>query len=130
MRIINKIDQHLISDYLKPHPFNKFSEQPIMNIKNDNVVWIEAGNYAERAAELRIALRKPIPTGHNDFWIPFNTPNGEPMGWMRFSFITTVFNSTMFGASEWRPASSPAPAEQDLLPLPVAYVPEGFSPPL
>lgn len=100
-------------------PFNVGSE-----------VWIEAGNDPTRAAELRISLSEGVPTGHGDFWIPICSPSGEPMGWMRFGFITTMRGATVFGATEWRPASEPAPAEQTMLPLPVNHVPEGFAPPL
>lgn len=111
--------QRMLYEQAPDIPFNKGSK-----------VWIEAGNDPTRAAELRISLSEGVPTGHGDFWVPICSPDGEPMGWMRFGFITTMFGSTVFGASEWRPAYEPAPAERTMLPLPVNHVPEGFAPPL
>ncbi|MBN0963091.1 hypothetical protein ACSYGH_30335 [Pseudomonas aeruginosa] len=53
-------------------------------------VWIEAGHRSDRGAELRIAFGEPLPNGYADFWIPFSGPDGNALGWLRFSYITTV----------------------------------------
>lgn len=93
-------------------------------------VWIEAGNYSDRGAELRIAFKEALPNGFADFWIPVSQPNGDALGWLQFSYIASVFTESIFAATGWRPAHDPAPSEQSVLPLPLTYVPEGFAPPL
>ncbi|MDF5977856.1 hypothetical protein P4114_06145 [Pseudomonas aeruginosa] len=75
-------------------------------------VWIEAGHRSDRAAELRIAFGEPLPHGYADFWIPFSGPDGNALGWLRFSYITTVREKPMFTACEWRSASELAPAKR------------------
>lgn len=82
-------------------------------------VWIEAGHRSDRGAELRIAFGEPLPNGYADFWIPFSGPDGNALGWLRFSYITTVREKSLFTASEWRSAGEPAPAEENRLDLPV-----------
>ncbi len=82
-------------------------------------VWIEAGHRSDRAAELRIAFGEPLPHGYADFWIPFSGPDGNALGWLRFSYITTVREKSLFTACEWRSAGEPAPAEESRLPLPI-----------
>lgn len=95
------------------------------------IVWIEAGNYSDRGAELRIKFNAgTLLNGFEDFWVPLSQPNGEALGWLRFSYITSVFTESVFAATGWRPAHDPAPSEQSVLPLPVVYLPEGFAPPL
>ncbi|MDS9965053.1 hypothetical protein, partial [Pseudomonas aeruginosa] len=71
-------------------------------------VWIEAGHRSDRGAELRIAFGGPLPHGYADFWIPFSGPDGNALGWLRFSYITTVREKSLFTASEWRSAGEPA----------------------
>ncbi|HCA6404118.1 TPA: hypothetical protein MXV29_006706, partial [Pseudomonas aeruginosa] len=82
-------------------------------------VWIEAGHRSDRGAELRIAFGEPLPNGYADFWIPFSGPDGNALGWLRFSYITTVREKSLFTACEWRSAGEPAPAEESRLPLPI-----------
>ncbi|MGX7844357.1 hypothetical protein, partial [Pseudomonas aeruginosa] len=82
-------------------------------------VWIEAGHRSGRGAELRIAFGEPLPHGYADFWIPFSGPDGNALGWLRFSYITTVREKSLFTACEWRSAGEPAPAEENRLDLPV-----------
>lgn len=91
-------------------------------------VWIEAGHYSDRGAELRIAFGEPLPRGYADFWIPFSGPDGSALGWLRFSYITTVREKAMFTACEWRSASEPAPAKESRLDLPMDSLPGGFAP--
>ncbi|HHG4749871.1 TPA: hypothetical protein ACWV9D_000452 [Pseudomonas aeruginosa] len=91
-------------------------------------VWIEAGHRSDRGAELRIAFGEPLPHGYADFWIPFSGPDGNALGWLRFSYITTVREKPMFTACEWRSASEPAPAKESRLDLPMDSLPEGFAP--
>ncbi|MDF5900229.1 hypothetical protein P4154_30095 [Pseudomonas aeruginosa] len=91
-------------------------------------VWIEAGHRSDRAAELRIAFGEPLPHGYADFWIPFSGPDGNALGWLRFSYITTVREKSMFTACEWRSASEPAPAKERRLDLPMDWLPKGFEP--
>ncbi|MBN0154408.1 hypothetical protein JTL60_32635, partial [Pseudomonas aeruginosa] len=91
-------------------------------------VWIEAGHRSDRGAELRIAFGEPLPNGYADFWIPFSGPDGNALGWLRFSYITTVREKSLFTASEWRSAGEPAPAEENRLDLPVDPLPGGFAP--
>lgn len=91
-------------------------------------VWIEAGHRSDRGAELRIAFGGPLPHGYADFWIPFSGPGGNALGWLRFRYLTTVRQKSLFAAIEWRSASEPAPPEQDCLPLPLDLLPVGFSP--
>ncbi|HCI4018109.1 hypothetical protein [Pseudomonas aeruginosa] len=91
-------------------------------------VWIEAGHRSDRGAELRIAFREPLPHGYADFWIPFSGPDGNALGWLRFSYITTVREKSLFTACEWRSAGEPAPAEESRLDLPVDPLPGGFAP--
>ncbi|MEA8513374.1 hypothetical protein, partial [Pseudomonas aeruginosa] len=91
-------------------------------------VWIEAGHRSDRGAELRIAFGEPLPSGYADFWIPFSGPDGSALGWLRFSYITTVREKSLFTASEWRSAGEPAPAEESRLDLPIDSLPGGFVP--
>ncbi|MEA8532218.1 hypothetical protein PZS75_30510, partial [Pseudomonas aeruginosa] len=91
-------------------------------------VWIEAGHRSDRGAELRIAFGEPLPNGYADFWIPFSGPDGNALGWLRFSYITTVREKSLFTASEWRSAGEPAPAEESRLDLPMDPLPGGFAP--
>ncbi|MCU8993070.1 hypothetical protein, partial [Pseudomonas aeruginosa] len=91
-------------------------------------VWIEAGHRSDRAAELRIAFGEPLPHGYADFWIPFSGPDGNALGWLRFSYITTVREKPMFTACEWRSASELAPAKESRLDLPMDWLPKGFAP--
>ncbi|MGU5247496.1 hypothetical protein [Pseudomonas aeruginosa] len=91
-------------------------------------VWIEAGHRSDRGAELRIAFGEPLPNGYADFWIPFSGPDGNALGWLRFSYITTVREKSLFTASEWRSAGEPAPAEENRLDLPMDPLPGGFAP--
>ncbi|MFK1245254.1 hypothetical protein ACIUWX_31915 [Pseudomonas aeruginosa] len=91
-------------------------------------VWIEAGHRSDRGAELRIAFGEPLPHGYADFWIPFSGPDGNALGWLRFSYITTVREKPMFTACEWRAASEPAPAKASRLDLPMDSLPGGFVP--
>ncbi|MGE1493489.1 hypothetical protein [Pseudomonas aeruginosa] len=91
-------------------------------------VWIEAGHRSDRGAELRIAFGGPLPHGYADFWIPFSGPDGNALGWLRFSYITTVREKSLFTASEWRSAGEPAPAEESRLDLPMDPLPGGFAP--
>ncbi|HHQ2758079.1 TPA: hypothetical protein ACSPMO_004846 [Pseudomonas aeruginosa] len=93
-------------------------------------VWIEAGHRSDRGAELRIAFGGPLPHGYADFWIPFSGPDGNALGWLRFSYITTVREKSLFTACEWRSAGEPAPAEENRLDLPVEPLPGGFAPAL
>ncbi|HFT1876449.1 TPA: hypothetical protein RG893_000312 [Pseudomonas aeruginosa] len=93
-------------------------------------VWIEAGHRSGRGAELRIAFGEPLPHGYADFWIPFSGPDGNALGWLRFSYITTVREKSLFTACEWRSAGEPAPAEENRLDLPVEPLPGGFAPAL
>lgn len=82
-------------------------------------VWLEYARTAEHGCELMIRFSEPLPTGHGAFWLPISTANGALAGWMRFAYVTTVRTETIFAGAEWRPATEPAPAEQDiLLPLP------------
>lgn len=90
--------------------------------------WIEAGHRSDSGAELRLAFADPLPTGHNPFWVPFSTPDGTALGWMQFSYLTTVRQKSQFAATAWRSAAEPAPPEQDVLPLPLDLLPAGFSP--
>ncbi|MGF2571990.1 hypothetical protein ACQUUB_32025, partial [Pseudomonas aeruginosa] len=83
-----------------------------------------------RGAELRIAFGEPLPHGYADFWIPFSGPDGNALGWLRFSYITTVREKSLFTACEWRSAGEPAPAEENRLDLPVEPLPGGFAPAL
>lgn len=93
----------------------------------DADVWIELGRCG-LGAELRITLKEsPIPD-LGDFWIPFSAPTGEALGWLRFSYITSMRETLVYGSTEWRPACEPAPPEQVRLYLPIARQPEGFSP--
>lgn len=91
-------------------------------------VWIEAGHSSASGAELRIAVGEALAGGHKDFWIPFSGPDGSALGWMRFRYITTVRQKSLFAASEWRSANEPAPPEQDRLPLPLSPSLAWFSP--
>ncbi|HBN8473941.1 TPA: hypothetical protein L3709_006135 [Pseudomonas aeruginosa] len=91
-------------------------------------VWIEAGHRSDRGAELRIAFGEPLPHGYADFWIPFSGPGGNALGWLRFSYITTVREKSLFTACEWRSAGEPAPAKENRLDLPVDPLPGGFAP--
>ncbi|HCL4186265.1 hypothetical protein [Pseudomonas aeruginosa] len=91
-------------------------------------VWIEAGHRSDRGAELRIAFGGPLPHGYADFWIPFSGPDGNALGWLRFSYITTVREKSLFTACEWRSVGEPAPAEENRLDLPVDPLPGGFAP--
>ncbi|EPB6570738.1 TPA: hypothetical protein VDW53_006145 [Pseudomonas aeruginosa] len=91
-------------------------------------IWIEAGHRSDRGAELRIAFGGPLPNGYADFWIPFSGPDGSALGWLRFSYITTVREKSLFTASEWRSAGEPAPAEESRLDLPMDSLPGGFAP--
>ncbi|MBN1015611.1 hypothetical protein JTM58_31965 [Pseudomonas aeruginosa] len=91
-------------------------------------VWIEAGHRSDRGAELRIAFGEPLPNGYADFWIPFSGPDGNALGWLRFSYITTVREKPMFTACEWRSAGEPAPAKENRLDLPMDPLPGGFAP--
>ncbi|MCT5282841.1 hypothetical protein LZL19_31835, partial [Pseudomonas aeruginosa] len=91
-------------------------------------VWIEAGHRSDRGAELRIAFGGPLPHGYADFWIPFSGPDGNALGWLRFSYITTVRKKSLFTACEWRSAGEPAPAEESRLDLPVDPLLGGFAP--
>lgn len=90
--------------------------------------WIEAGHHSDSGAELRLAFAGPLPTGHSPFWIPISAPDGSALGWMQFGYLTTVRQKSLFGATAWRSANESAPPEQDVLPLPLALLPAGFSP--
>lgn len=91
-------------------------------------VWIEVGHHCERGGELRIAFKEsPLPD-YADFWVPFSAPTGEALGWLRFTYVTSIREVSVFAATEWRPASEPAPAEQVRLPLPLSPLLAGFSP--
>lgn len=109
---------------------NSTSNQPIEDVTGwpTAEVWIEAGHYSDRGAELRIAFGEPLPNGYRDFWIPFSGPDGGALGWMRFCYLTTVHQKSLFAATEWRSASEPAPPQQVCLPLPLDLLPAGFSP--
>lgn len=90
--------------------------------------WIEAGHKSDTGAELRLAFAEPLPTGHKPFWVPFSAPDGSALGWLQFSYLTTVRQKSHFAATAWRSASEPAPLEQDVLPLPLALLPADFAP--
>lgn len=90
-------------------------------------VWIEVGHQPDRGGELRIAFKEsPLP-GYADFWVPFSAPTGEALGWLRFTYVTSIREKPVFAASEWRSASEPAPAEQERLDLPLAKALKGFA---
>lgn len=89
--------------------------------------WIEAGHHSESGAELRLAFAEPLPTGHNPFWVPISCPDGSALGWLQFSYLTTAHQKSHFGATAWRSPQYPAPAEQELLPLPIPDLPCGFA---
>lgn len=90
-------------------------------------VWIEVGHHHDRGGELRIAFKEsPLP-GYADFWIPFSAPTGAALGWLRFSYITSMRETLVYGSTEWRPACEPAPAEQERLDLPISRALMGFA---
>lgn len=91
-------------------------------------IWIESGHYSDRGAELRISFAEPIPTGYDDFWIPFSGPKGDALGWIKFSYIATVHQESIFAASQWHSANDSAPPEQACLPLPLGPLLAGFLP--
>ena len=90
--------------------------------------WIEAGHKSNTGAELRLSFSGALPTGHEPFWIPLSAPDGTALGWMQFSYLTTVREQSQFAASAWRSATEPAPLEVSLLPLPIDSLMEGFAP--
>lgn len=91
-------------------------------------VWIEVGHHYERGGELRIALKESPFPDYADFWVPFSAPAGGALGWLRFIYVTSIREVSVFAATEWRPASEPAPAQQVRLPLPLSPLPVGFLP--
>ncbi len=95
------------------------AKQPDLPCYEEADVWIEAGHRSDRGAELRIAFGEPLPNGYADFWIPFSGPDGNALGWLRFSYITTVRGRSQFAASEWRSTGDRAPAEDSRLSLPL-----------
>lgn len=94
----------------------------------ESEAWVEAGHHSDSGAELRLAFAGPLPTGHSPFWIPISAADGSALGWMQFGYLTTVRQKSLFAATAWRSANESAPPEQDVLPLPLALLPGGFSP--
>lgn len=92
-------------------------------------VWVEAGHYHDRGAELRISFAEALPRGYDDFWVPFAAPGGAPLFWLRFTMLAVVTGRSVFAATEARPATEPAPPEQAQLRLPLDPLLAGFAPP-
>ena len=80
--------------------------------------WIEDVRTPDSAFELVISISIPsiarakIKTG---FWLEFTAPNGDFLGWIRFTHLINIKNQALFAGSEWRLASGPAPAQTDVL---------------
>lgn len=92
-------------------------------------VWIEAGHYHDRGAELRLSFAEPLPRGYADFWVPFAAPGGAPLFWLRFTLLAVIKGQSVFAATEARPATDSAPPAQDQLPLLLDPLRAGFLPP-
>ena len=86
----------------------------------ESEVWLEAGHNNSIGAELRLSFAESLPTGYKPFWIPFSAPDGTPLGWVQFTYLTTVRQKSHFAATAWRSAVESAPPEQDVLILPLA----------
>ena len=78
--------------------------------------WIESGREKDACFELVIAMNKASRSRiDNGFWLEFTAPGGDFLGWMRFAHLVNIKNQAIFAAAEWRLASGPAPARQDVL---------------
>lgn len=75
-------------------------------------LWLEHARTPVHANELMVSLPEGAPTGHDDFFIPLSAPDGAPLGWMQFCYVTTIRGAAMFAVAGWRPADAPSPPEQ------------------
>ena len=92
-------------------------------------VWIEAGHYTDRGAELRLSFAEPLQNGYADFWVPISAPGGSPLFWLRFALVAVIKGRSVFAATEARPANEPAPPAREQLLLLLNPLLAGFAPP-
>lgn len=104
------------------HDYGKLFEEEhhkAMEIANANdwigcitpQAWLETMRTSKHGNELMLRFSEPLPSGHDDFWLPLHVFDGTLVGWMRFSYVTSIHFETVFAGTEWRPASEPSPFE-------------------
>lgn len=73
--------------------------------------WIDFGRDNGLLHQLMIAVPPKFARARRKegFWLEFTDNAAQVIGWIRFEYLFTVRNQSMFAAKELRPASGQAP---------------------
>ena len=80
--------------------------------------WIERSHESNCSNVLMISLPVSVANLYvhkGSFWMEIYAPKIGLIGWMKYTYQSVFKNQGVFAATEWRPASDPAPARQDTL---------------
>ncbi|OQM40557.1 hypothetical protein [Citrobacter braakii] len=82
---------------------------------DDTQVWVEPGYKPELRVSLASAYAGYLQRDREGFWVPLFHPDGSALGWIKFSATGRIHGQFHFSATEFRPATEPAPKMGDLV---------------
>lgn len=86
-------------------------------------LWFELHRTTAHATELMLRVPEGVHTGLGDCWLPLSAVSGEPLGWLRFAYVTTLHAQPVFAVAGWCGAHEPAPPPSSVLLRPGASFP-------